>query len=122
VGALADYGKRWASALIGLSIGAYAAVILGGTPEADEPPDTDTDALADALAQRDHARAELDTERRLREAAERNADDLRTALRMLDAGPPTTSTSTPERSPWYRRVLDREAAQREHRTPPPWEH
>jgi len=31
VGALADYGKRWASALIGLSIGAYAAVILGGT-------------------------------------------------------------------------------------------
>ena len=79
-------------------------------------------ALAEALAQRDHARAELDTERRLREAAERNADDLRTALRMLDAGPPTTSTSTPERSPWYRRVLDREAAQREHRTPPPWEH
>jgi len=93
-------------------------------PEADEPPqaDTDTEALAEALAQRDHARAELDTERRLREAAERNADDLRTALRMLDAGPPTTSTSTPERSPWYRRVLDREAAQREHRTPPPWEH
>ena len=91
-------------------------------PEADEPPQADTDALADALAQRDHARAELDTERRLREAAERNADDLRTALRMLDAGPPTTSTSTPERSPWYRRVLDREAAQREHRTPPPWEH
>ena len=31
MGALADYGKRWASALIGLSIGAYAAVILGGT-------------------------------------------------------------------------------------------
>ena len=61
-------------------------------PEADEPPQADsgTEALAEALAQRDHARAELDTERRLREAAERNADDLRTALRMLDAGPPTT--------------------------------
>ena len=86
------------------------------------PPEADTDALAEALAQRDRARVELDTERRLREAAERNADDLRTALRMLDAGPPITSTSTPERSPWYRRVLDREAAQREHRTPPPWEH
>lgn len=91
-------------------------------PEADEPPEADTDALAEALAQRDRARAELDTERRLREAAERNADDLRTALRMLDAGPPSSSTtSTPERSPWYRKVLDREAAQRERRTPPPWE-
>jgi hypothetical protein len=92
-------------------------------PEADEPPDTDTEALAEALAQRDHARAELDTERRLREAAERNADDLRTALRMLDAGPPSSSPpSTPGRPPWYQRVLDREAAQRERRTPPPWEH
>ena len=94
-------------------------------PEADEPPqaDTDTEALAEALAQRDHARAELDTERRLREAAERNADDLRTALRMLDAGPPSSSPpSPPGRPSWYQRVLDREAAQRERRTPPPWEH
>ena len=91
-------------------------------PEADEPPQADTDALADALAQRDHARAELDTERQRADLLAENVADLRTALRMLDAGPPTTSTSTPERSPWYRRVLDREAAQREHRTPPPWEH
>ena len=91
-------------------------------PEADELPPVDTDALADALARADRLAVDLDTERRLREAAERNADDLRTALRMLDAGPPTTSTSTPGRPSWYRRVLDREASQREDRTPPPWEH
>jgi len=54
-------------------------------PEADEPPQADTDALADALARADRLAVDLDTERRLREAAERNADDLRTALRMLDA-------------------------------------
>ena len=91
-------------------------------PEADEPPQADTDALADALAQRDHARAELDTERQRADLLAENVADLRTALRMLDAGPPTTSTATPGRPPWYQRVLDREAAQREHRTPPPWEH
>ena len=54
-------------------------------PEADEPPQVDTAALADALARADRLAVDLDTERRLREAAERNADDLRTALRMLDA-------------------------------------
>ena len=91
-------------------------------PEADEPPQADTDALADALAQRDHARAELDAERQRADLLAENVADLRTALRMLDAGPPTTSTATPGRPPWYQRVLDREAAQREHRTPPPWEH
>ena len=31
MGAVADYARRWAAALIGLGIGAYAAVILGGT-------------------------------------------------------------------------------------------
>ena len=83
-----------------------------------------------ALALRDHARAvdldtDLDTERLIRDLhLDVHPDgrrDLRTALRMLDAGPPSTSTSMPERTPWYQRVLDREAAQREHRTPPPWE-
>ena len=54
-------------------------------PEADEPPQADTDALADALAQRDHARAELDTERQRADLLAENVADLRTALRMLDA-------------------------------------
>jgi len=44
--------------------------------------------------------AQLESEKRLREAAERNSEDLRTALRMLEAGTDTqnvSSRSTPHR-------------------------
>jgi len=88
-------------------------------PEADEP--TAPDALAEALAQRDRARADLDTERQRADLLAENVADLRTALRMLDAGPSTPSTSTPGRPSWYRRLVDREAAQRENRPTTPWE-
>jgi hypothetical protein len=95
----------------------------------------------DELAARTReAEKAADSERRLRESAERNADDLRTALRMLEAGPTrTTSTveDTPEPIPqddpeptrqgdpdaprgWLRRIADRESRLAENRPPPPW--
>lgn len=49
---------------------------------------------------------ELETEKQLRAAAERNADDLRLAMRMLEPGTPKISTHTPEASPrrrWWKR-------------------
>jgi hypothetical protein len=74
----------------------------------EQHPDA-SDALEDALAQieaitavarasEDQARHQIqlrETADQLREAAERNCDDLRTALRMLEAGP----RPTPEKRP-----------------------
>ena len=87
-------------------------------PEAEPAPDAALeDALEDALAQVEaltaiarasevQARHQIE----LREAAERNADDLRTALRMLEAGP----RPTPEKRPnIFQRLRERgEAAAR----------
>ena len=91
-----------------------AALVEAGAWPSTTPPDPEaesaaSDALQDALAQVDaltaiarasddqarEALAAADVERRLREAAERNAEDLRTALRMLEAGP----RPTPEKRP-----------------------
>lgn len=64
--------------------------------------DTDATELRQRVAQleqqleREQQRA--DTETRLREAAERNADDLRSSLRMLEAGPSPAS-----RRRWWQR-------------------
>ena len=90
------------------------ALVEAGAWPSTTPPDPEaesaaSDALQDALAQVDaltaiarasddqarEALAAADVERRLREAAERNAEDLRTALRMLEAGP----TPSPEKRP-----------------------
>jgi len=49
---------------------------------------------------------ELETEKQLRAAAERNADDLRLAMRMLEPSTPKPGTPTPEVSPrrrWWKR-------------------
>ena len=91
-----------------------AALVEAGAWPSTTPPDPEaesaaSDALQDALAQVDaltaiarasddqarEALAAADVERRLREAAERNAEDLRTALRMLEAGP----RPSPEKRP-----------------------
>ena len=53
--------------------------------EIEEPPEGDrVSELESELAR---ARMELHSEKKLREAAERNAEDLRVAMRMLNAGP-----------------------------------
>ena len=53
--------------------------------EIQEPPEGDrVSELESELAR---ARMELHSEKKLREAAERNAEDLRLAMRMLNAGP-----------------------------------
>lgn len=46
--------------------------------------------------------AQLESEQRLRKAAERNADDLRTALRMIEAAPTPLQPITPHRRWWQR--------------------
>ena len=49
--------------------------------------------------------AELSAEKQLRAAAERNADDLRTALRMIEAAPspaPEAATTQPRKRWWQR--------------------
>lgn len=94
-----------------------AALVEAGAWPSTTPPDLEaevaepaaSDALEDALAQieaitavarasEDQARHQIqlrETADQLREAAERNCDDLRTALRMLEAGP----RPTPEKRP-----------------------
>jgi len=88
----------------------------------EQHPDA-SDALEDALAQieaitalarasEDQARHQIqlrETADQLREAAERNCDDLRTALRMLEAGP----RPTPEKRPnIFQRLRERGEAAR----------
>jgi len=51
--------------------------------------------------------AELSAEKQLRAAAERNAEDLRTAMRMLDAGPTQTPDTAPASGPRRRRWWQR---------------
>ena len=54
----------------------------------EEMPESDnTNRVTELEADLARARMELHSEKRLREAAERNADDLRIAMRMLNAGP-----------------------------------
>lgn len=57
--------------------------------------DSDATALRTRVTQLE---AQLDQEQRLREAIERNAEDLRSSLRMLEA-----STSPPHRARWWHR-------------------
>jgi len=78
----------------------------GTTSATDSATQRDSDAtdLRHRIAQLED---QLDTEKRLREAAERNSDDLRSALRMLEAGRPQpatqTSGPTPSRRRWWQR-------------------
>ena len=53
--------------------------------EVKEPPEHDR--LSELESELARARMELHSEKKLREAAERNAEDLRVAMRMLNAGP-----------------------------------
>ena len=53
--------------------------------EVKEPPEHDR--LTELESELARARMELHSEKKLREAAERNAEDLRVAMRMLNAGP-----------------------------------
>ncbi len=63
--------------------GAWDAVTApDGIPEPD-----DINRVAELEADLARARMELHSEKRLREAAERNTEDLRIAMRMLNAGP-----------------------------------
>jgi hypothetical protein len=51
-----------------------------------------------------HIETQLDAEKQLRAAAERNADNLRLTLRMLDAAPKTTPPAPPaKRRRWFNR-------------------
>lgn len=47
--------------------------------------------------------AELVSERRLREASERNVDDLRMALRMIDAAPAHSAVAESPKRRWWKR-------------------
>ena len=73
-----------------------------GTSGPDETSvETQENRVSELEAELMRARLELNTEKKLREAAERNAEDLRFAMRMLTAG---SSTSTqkqgnPQRNP-----------------------
>ena len=87
-----------------------AALVEAGAWPSTTPPEAEaevaepavSDALEDALAQVEAltaiaaaSEAQARHQIQLREAAERNADDLRTALRMLEAGP----RPSPEKRP-----------------------
>jgi len=65
-----------------------------------------TEHDADATALRQHIarlHEQLDAEKRLREAAERNANDLRTAMRMIEAGQTQPVYSKPSLRRWWQR-------------------
>ena len=68
----------------------------------------ETTRVSELEAELLRARLELNSEKKLREAAERNADDLRFAMRMLTAGTSTSTApqptaSTEKRSVQYQR-------------------
>ena len=120
-----------------------AALVEAGAWPSTTPPDLEEVAEAghQAAAEVDEHRAQVealtaravaaeaqaDLERLLREAAERNADDLRTALRMLEAGParpadPATDADQADleaAGPWWRRVAARERRLAENRADRP---
>lgn len=76
--------------------------------DADDQADTPAapDRTAELSAQVTRLTAELSASERLLEAAERNADDLRTALRMLEAAPLPAVESTPRRGRWWNRSTE----------------
>lgn len=57
------------------------------TPPDEVPEQQDTDRVSELESELARARMELHSEKKLRESAERNAEDLRVAMRMLNAGP-----------------------------------
>ena len=69
------------------------------TPPDEVPEVPDVDRLSELESELARARMELHSEKKLREAAERNADDLRVAMRMLNAGPQRPSENPTPRQP-----------------------
>jgi len=64
------------------------------------------DELAQRVAHIAQLEVELAAEKRLRESAERNAEDLRLAMRMLESNTTTHRPAMPENSPrkrWWKR-------------------
>ncbi|MDP6144453.1 MAG: hypothetical protein QF596_01630 [Acidimicrobiales bacterium] len=79
-----------------------------GVSAPDEPPKIeDKNRVSELEAELLRARLELNSEKKLREAAERNADDLRFAMRMLTAGNPS-QTKPQEAPPIERRPVQRQ--------------
>lgn len=75
--------------------------------ELDHPRNENAHELAHHVSRIAQLESELSTEKQLREAAERNADDLRNAMRMLEVGtthtPATGSAKPPSRRRWWQR-------------------
>ena len=68
------------------------SLVATGLEDRTSPPDQVKkppviDRLSELESELARARMELNSEKKLREAAERNAEDLRVAMRMLNAGP-----------------------------------
>jgi hypothetical protein len=59
----------------------------------------DNDRVRDLEQQLEVARVQLESERALREAAERGASDLRMALRIIEAAPSSTQAAQPAQQP-----------------------
>ena len=77
----------------------------------DESPEVEeVDRLSELEAELLRARFELNSEKKLREAAERNAEDLRSAMRMLTTGnvatPIQLEDSRPQRPASYQKRQD----------------
>ena len=77
----------------------------------DESPEVEeVDRLSELEAELLRARFELNSEKKLREAAERNAEDLRSAMRMLTTGnvatPIQLEDSRPQRPASYQKPQD----------------
>ena len=76
-----------------VSSGAWDGV---SAPEEDTKVE-ETNRVSELEAELLRARFELNSEKKLREAAERNADDLRFAMRMLTTG--TSASTSPQQIP-----------------------
>ena len=64
-------------------------------PEESSDQIQNTDKVSELEIQLIRVRLELNSEKKLREAAEKNADDLRFAMRMLTSGETTSPTQAP---------------------------
>lgn len=97
--------KTWLTGLASeraheLTQGAHSLASPSGLQVAGELAHSESE-LAHRASRIAQLEAELAAEKRLRESAERNAEDLRSAMRMIEAG-----TQTPEPSPrrkWWKR-------------------
>jgi hypothetical protein len=103
-----DASKTWMIPITDLLAAGFQPTMHKGTDPVQEPSAPDASTMHEDLKRQvELLEVKLSAEKQLREAAERNAADLRQSLRMLEVGSPATpvADATPAPAPkrsWWR--------------------